>query len=117
MGAVRALRKAEAIAADDDAIPQRDPVPDAAEFADHRMGVRIKIVADNRAFIKDHVRMQNCISRSQRFPDHRECPNGGVLADRAESATNAVDGRRSWVAAAGKTVRAPGRNRDRGWSK
>jgi len=82
VGAVRAFGKAEAIAPNHDAVLERYAMADATEFANDRMRVRQKIVADMRVVIDHHVRMQNGVFPDHHvFANHGEGADGGVLAD------------------------------------
>src|SRR5262249_42292208 len=82
MRAVGALGEAEAVAADDGAILQDHAMADAAELANHGMGMRQKVVADLSAFVNYGVRVQHgVISENYALTDHRERSDGSVLPD------------------------------------
>ena len=56
------LGKAKAVAADDDAVLQDDAISDLAEFADHGVGVREKIIADAGALVDGDEAVQNGVA-------------------------------------------------------
>ena len=81
--AVLPLGEAEAIAPHHHAVLQDHPISDAAEFAHGGVRERQEIVADLRAFVNNHVRVQHCVaSQAHALSHHRERADGAVLAHR-----------------------------------
>src|ERR1700753_426136 len=58
-GAVLALGKAKAVAADHDTVLEDDPIPEDAALPDNRMGMREEIAAYRHVGVDDGMRQQH----------------------------------------------------------
>src|SRR5580658_5123823 len=81
-GAVFLLGEAETVAADNGAVLQDDAVSDAAEFADHGMGVREEVIANACALVNGDEAVQNRVAADVGiFSDQAVRSNVGTCAD------------------------------------
>ena len=116
---VGALGKAEPVAADHDTVLQHYAVPDAAKLPNGSVRMRIKIIADLRAFVDHDMRMQHRIpTQTNVLADKRKRPDRGVFTDLGRFVHKCeIDEFRVPETAADKTSPAPARNRGTDWSR